>query len=371
MPVHCVVVSHYSTGGKKSDEHGCSGLQIFQRGQKHLHQNKATGHGGILPTCDLEGHELLNLVHASNKRGRLHRRHESWQNPIAWFLKRSGIGIVGSAYGTPPTCKGTFSMAAAHATGWHAMSDSAAEDFRKENYIIPDIIVYLENLIFRNFQDEDLPPAVLRAIGSRLMLDAKTVQGQERYFDNKSSQPAAVVGKRQQEVKVGSRSNEARAKKFDTKVPGATPFQDKLKEYELKAPTVGMFGEISKDGESILEIAAWKRADEYCTFFVSEPQVALSKIKQQMHREVGYSNMLHIVRNIRDIMEFLELPGGGTHQPSLETRYSGRAQVDEVEDHAICAQNALATPEKRGNYHRDAHMNDRNHAPGAPIFGCG
>ena len=43
----------------------------------------------------------------------------------------------------------------------------------------------------------------------------------------------------------------------------ATPFQDKLKEYELKAPTVGMFGEISKDGESILEIAAWKRADEY------------------------------------------------------------------------------------------------------------
>ena len=50
-------------------------------------------------------------------------------------------------------------------------------------------------------------------------------------------------------------------------MPGATPFQDKPKEYELRAPAVGMFGEISKDGESILEIAAWKRADEYCTFF--------------------------------------------------------------------------------------------------------
>ena len=83
----------------------------------------------------------------------------------------------------------------------------------------------------------------------------------------KSSQPAAVVEKKQQEVKVGSRSYEARAK---------------LKEYELKAPTVGMFGEISKDGESILEIAAWKRADEYCTFFASKPQVALSRIKQQL-----------------------------------------------------------------------------------------
>ena len=76
-----------------------------------------------------------------------------------------------------------------------------------------------------------------------------------------------MADKRQREVKVGSKSYEARAKKFDAKVPGATPFQDKLKEYELKAPTVGMFGEISKDGESILEIAAWKRADEYCTFF--------------------------------------------------------------------------------------------------------
>ena len=40
------------------------------------------------------------------------------------------------------------------------------------------------------------------------------------------------------------------------------------------APTVGMFGEISKDGESILEIAAWKRADEYCTLFNSKPSVA-------------------------------------------------------------------------------------------------
>ena len=110
---------------------------------------------------------------------------------------------------------------------------------------------------------------------------------------------------------MGSRSYEARAKKFDTKVPGATPFQDKLKEYELKASTVGMFGEMSKDGESILEIAAWKRTNEYCAFFASKPQVALSRIKQQMHREVGHSNMLRIVRNIRDNMEFFSNPPWG------------------------------------------------------------
>ena len=143
------------------------------------------------------------------------------------------------------------------------MSASEAETFRRENYIIADIIVFLENLIFRNIPDEDLPLSILRAIGKRLMLDAKTIQGQQRYFENKDNEPAAVANKRQQEVKVGSRSYEARARKFDAKVPGATPFQDKLKEYVVMAPTVGMFGEISKDGDSILEIAAWKRADEY------------------------------------------------------------------------------------------------------------
>ena len=103
----------------------------------------------------------------------------------------------------------------------------------------------------------------------------------------------------------------------------------------MKAPMVRMFGEISKDGESILEIAAWKRADDYCTYFASKPQVALSRIKQQMRREVGHNNMLPIVRIIRENMEFLELPGGGTHQPSSETRHSGRAQVDEAEDDPI------------------------------------
>ena len=103
----------------------------------------------------------------------------------------------------------------------------------------------------------------------------------------------------------------------------------------MKAPTVEMSGEISKDGESILDIAVWKRADEYCTSFASKPQVALSRIKQQMHREVGHNNMLQIVRNIRDNMEFLELPGGGTYRPSSETQHSGRVQVDEVDDDLI------------------------------------
>ena len=48
-----------------------------------------------------------------------------------------------------------------------------------------------------------------------------------------------------------------RAERFDAKVSGvATPFQDKLKEYKLMAPTVGVFGEVSTDGESNLELAA-------------------------------------------------------------------------------------------------------------------
>ena len=64
-----------------------------------------------------------------------------------------------------------------------------------------------------------------------------------------------------------------------------------------------------------------------------------------MHREVGHSNMLHIVRNIRDNMEFLELPGGGTHQPFSDARRSGgRTQVDEAEDDLISFRDPPSRP---------------------------
>ena len=63
------------------------------------------------------------------------------------------------------------------------------------------------------------------------MLDGKIIQSQKRYFDNKSSQPAAVANGRQQKVKVGRRRCKVRAETIDAKVPGvATPFQGKLKE---------------------------------------------------------------------------------------------------------------------------------------------
>ena len=68
---------------------------------------------------------------------------------------------------------------------------------------------------------------------------------------------------------------------------------------------------------------------------IPEPKVTLSRIKQQMHREVGHCNMLQIVRNIRDNMEFLELPGGGSHQPSTGVRRTGGARAVEFEDDFI------------------------------------
>ena len=59
----------------------------------------------------------------------------------------------------------------------------------------------------------------------------------------------------------------------------------------MKAPTVGMFGEISKDGESVLKIVAWKHADEHCTFFASEPQVALLSRIQIVRKSGGKPKM--------------------------------------------------------------------------------
>ena len=84
-----------------------------------------------------------------------------------------------------------------------------------------------------------------------------------------------MADKRQQKATM---SYEARAREFDSKVPGAMPFQGKLKEYVVKAPAVRMFGDFSKDRKSFLELAAWKRAGEFCILVASKPQVALSRI---------------------------------------------------------------------------------------------
>ena len=52
-------------------------------------------------------------------------------------------------------------------------------------------------------------------------------------------------------------------------------------------------------------------------------------------REVGHCNMLQIVRNIRDNMEFLELPGGGSYPSSAGARHNGGAQAVELEDDLV------------------------------------
>merc|ERR1711998_183361 len=77
-----------------------------------------------------------------------------------------------------------------------------------------------------------------------------------RYF--KSSQPAAAV----EAVRGESTIQELRSASEDIRHQGATPVQDELKEFEVKAPTVGIFGEISKDGESVLQIVrnTWRKA---------------------------------------------------------------------------------------------------------------
>ena len=65
-----------------------------------------------------------------------------------------------------------FRVSAAGATIWRGQGGMRWGTRRRMIFarnitssLYADIIVYLDNLIFRNFQDEELPPAVLRAIG--------------------------------------------------------------------------------------------------------------------------------------------------------------------------------------------------------------
>ena len=59
----------------------------------------------------------------------------------------------------------------------------------------------------------------------------------------------------------------------------------------------------------------------------------------------------------RHMLDNRELVVGGGTQPSTEPARAGGLD-------------GSAAAEERDNFHRDAHMNDRNHASGAPRPGC-
>ena len=81
---------------------------------------------------------------------------------------------------------------------------------------------------------------------------------------------------------------------------------------------------------------------------------AVARQRQKLVADFGVTMHIAWARHMLDNREFVI--GGGT-QPSTEPIRAGGLD-------------GSAAAEERDNYHRDAYMNDRNHASGAPRPGC-
>ena len=81
---------------------------------------------------------------------------------------------------------------------------------------------------------------------------------------------------------------------------------------------------------------------------------AVARQRQKLVADFGVAMHIAWTRHMLDNRELVV--GGGT-QPSTEPVRAGGLD-------------GSAAAEERDNFHRDAHMKDRNHASGAPRPGC-
>ena len=167
---------------------------------------------------------------------------------------------------------------------------------------------------------------------------------------------AAHANWRQAEVTKGYAR---KAQECDAAVPGDdTPFTDKLKSYgtegRVLGPTVGCWCETSSDFDLLVELIAHVLADKETSVVRVAHHQAVARQRQKLVADFGVAMHIAWARHMLDNRELVV--GGGT-QPSTEPVRAGGLD-------------GSAAAEERDNFHRDAHMNDRNHASGAPRPGC-
>ena len=112
----------------------------------------------------------------------------------------------------------------------------------------------------------------------------------------------------------------------------------------------GVLCETSSDFDLLVDLIAHVLADKETSVVRVAHHQAVARQRQKLVADFGVTMHIAWARHMLDNREFVI--GGGT-QPSTEPIRAGGLD-------------GSAAAEERDNYHRDAYMNDRNHASGAP-----
>ena len=304
-------------------------------------------------TVDAEGNNLFmgGDQKATNEGGRGLRTHNIVVDWLSHWFHVAGIKHKGGFRGRPDTCKGLFGRECQRLRMTPRAGESErafqARCDRLLNALIPDLVI---DLFGTELKD---PTRRLQELldGRQHLIDVKTVVYGESYRRAEAT-TAAHVNWRQAEV---TKDYARKARECDAAVPGGdTPFADKLASYGVEGrvlgPSVGSWCETSSDFDLLVDLIAHVLADKETSVVRVAHHQAVARQRQKLVADFGVTMHIAWARHMLDNREFVI--GGGT-QPSTEPIRAGGLD-------------GSAAAEERDNYHRDAYMNDRNHASGAP-----
>lgn len=135
-----------------------------------------------------------------------------------------------------------------------------------------------------------------------------------------------------------------------------------MSEYGRMKDTVKFFDLYHKSVDVLVELIAHVLADKETSLVRVEHQQAVAGQRQKLVADFGVAMHIAWARHMLDNREFVS----GGAQPNTEP-----CLISNTESARGGGLAALATAEERDNYHWDVHMNDRNHAFGAPRPGYG
>ena len=250
-------------------------------------------------TVDPSGYNLKKVTGAKHDGTR--QNHNAFQDRISESLARAKIPHMGGKCGNPRTCKGLFSR-----ISYRLSQQTPTDTQRVLQRIIPDIVLNGRGL-------SDGPLA-----NKKSLADVKTLSPCNKYAEDRTHKPNAVVNARQAKV---NQDYHHRAKELDRGFGGDSSdgFDAELNSHgnkgEVLGLVVGAYGEASDAVYLIAEAVAEELATEHCGFYSDKKQgVVAAFFLSQIYRSWGLVAHRGWARLMLDRRCLVEVPNAPRHR---------------------------------------------------------
>ena len=243
------------------------------------------------------------------------QNHDAFLNTISKWLAKAKIPHMGGRFCNPRTCKGLFSRLSYRLAQLEETGDIPDEEsaFKILQHIIPDLVINGRSL-------SGTGPLV----GTKSIVDVKTLSPCGVYPDDRTSTPNAVVNARQMKVNLDYHT---KAQSLDARGGGTHDgFDAELNSYgqagKVVGPVMGAFGEMSSDVHAIADVVAEELALEHCTFYADKTQKMVKGFfLNQIYRSWGLTAHRGWARLLLDRRCLVQIPNAPHHHTRMGDDY--------------------------------------------------